>query len=90
MLRVTNVELLGGYRLRISFTGGVVRDVDCSFLLYGTLGQPLREPDYFAQVTVDHEARTIIWPNGLDPAPELLHGGAPAEASLGRASRAAA
>ena len=86
MLRVTNVELLGGYRLRISFTDGLVRDVDCSFLLHGKLGQPLRDPDYFAQVTIDHDARTIVWPNGLDPAPELLHDGA----SLGHASRAAA
>jgi hypothetical protein len=23
---------------------------------------------------VDDEARTVVWPNGLDPAPELLHG----------------
>jgi hypothetical protein len=30
--------------------------------------------DYFRQVRVDEESRTIVWPNGLDPAPELLHG----------------
>jgi hypothetical protein len=90
MLRVTEVEPLGGDRLRISFSDGVVRDVDCSFLLHGTLGQPLRDPDYFAQVAVDHEARTIVWPNGLDPAPEVLHGELPVEASLDRGSRAAA
>lgn len=90
MLRVTEVELLGGYRLRISFSDGVVRDVDCSFLLHGTLGQPLRDADYFAQVAVDPDARTIVWPNGLDPAPELLHGERPVDASLDRGSRAAA
>jgi hypothetical protein len=53
---------------------GVVRDVDCSFLLRGTLGEPLRDLEYFRQARVDDEARTVVWPNGLDPSPELLHG----------------
>lgn len=74
MLRVTNVRALDGYRLRVEFNDGVVRDVDCSFLLHGTLGEPLRDPTYFRKVRVDDELRTIVWPNGLDPAPELLHG----------------
>jgi hypothetical protein len=74
MLRVTNVHPLDGYRLRVAFNDGVVRDVDCAFLLRGTLGEPLRDPEYFRQVRVDEEARTVVWPNGLDPAPELLHG----------------
>ena len=34
---------------------------------------PLADPAYFAQVTVDPEAATIIWPNGLDMAPEPLY-----------------
>jgi len=74
MLRVTSVEPLDGYRLRVAFNDGVERDVDCAFLLRGTLGEPLRDPEYFRQVRVDEEARTVVWPNGLDPAPELLHG----------------
>jgi len=73
MLRVTDVEPLDGYHLRVSFNDGVARDVDCSFLLRGSLGEPLRDPEYFRQVRVDRDARTIVWPNGLDPAPELLH-----------------
>ncbi|MGH2856500.1 MAG: hypothetical protein ACRDMJ_03340, partial [Solirubrobacteraceae bacterium] len=50
-----------------------VRDIDCAFLLRGTLGEPLKDLAYFRQVRVDEESRTIAWPNGLDPAPELLH-----------------
>jgi Protein of unknown function (DUF2442) len=73
MLRVTEATPLDGYRLRVSFDDSVVRDVDCSFLLHGTLGEPLRDLEYFRQVTVDDEARTAVWPNGLDPAPELPH-----------------
>ena len=74
MLRVTHAEPLDSYRLRVKFNDGLVRDVDCSFLLHGALGEPLRDPDFFRQVRVDEEARTVVWPNGLDPAPELLHG----------------
>ncbi len=74
MLRVTSIQPLKGYRLRVAFNDGVERDVDCAFLLHGTLGEPLRDPEYFRQVRVDDEARTAVWPNGLDPAPELLHG----------------
>ena len=74
MLRVTSVQPLDGYHLRVAFNDGVERDVDCAFLLHGTLGEPLRDPEYFRQVRVDEEARTVVWPNGLDPAPELLHG----------------
>jgi hypothetical protein len=81
MLRVTNVQPLDGYRLRLAFNDGVIRDVDCSFLLRGTLGEPLRDPDYFRQARVDDEARTVVWPNGLDPAPELLYGTGAASAT---------
>lgn len=84
MLKVTGVKPLDGYTLEIEFNDGVVRVVDCSFLLHGTLGEPLKDPDYFRQVRVDHSARTIVWPNGLDPSPELLHGG---EESIGALRR---
>ena len=89
MLKVTGVRPLDGYRLEIEFNDGVVRVVDCSFLLHGTLGEPLKDLDYFRQVRVDDDARTIVWPNGLDPAPELLHGDAEAIGALGRQRPAA-
>ncbi|MEN3285207.1 MAG: hypothetical protein V7607_6347 [Solirubrobacteraceae bacterium] len=71
MLRLIDAVPLDGYRRRVTC---VVPDVDCSFLLHGTLGEPLRGLDYFRQARVDEEARTVVWPDGLDPAPELLHG----------------
>jgi hypothetical protein len=73
MLRGTQVERLEDHRLRVSFNDGVVGEIDCSFLPHGSLGEPLRDPDYFRLASVDPEARTVAWPNGLDPAPELLH-----------------
>ena len=88
MLRVTHVEPLDDSHLRVQFNDGVIREIDCRFLMRGTLGEPLRDPDYFRQVRVDEESRTIIWPNGLDPSPELLHDHEPA-AARGAHSRAA-
>jgi hypothetical protein len=38
--------------------------------------EPLRDPDYFARVTVDPEGGTIVWPNGVDMAPEPLYAAA--------------
>jgi hypothetical protein len=74
MLKVTEATPIDDYRLRVTFNDGVVREIDCTFLLHGTLGEPLKDPNYFRQVRVDDDLRTIVWPNGLDPAPELLHG----------------
>jgi len=77
VLRVTDVEPLAGYRLRITFNDGVVREVDFAPELEhaeGTLAEPLRDPAYFRQVRVNENSRTIVWPNGLDPDPEVLHG----------------
>ena len=90
MLRVTHVEPLDDSHLRVHFNDGVTREIDCQFLMHGTLGEPLRDPEYFRQVRVDEESRTIIWPNGLDPSPELLHDHHPSDAITGRAERKAA
>ena len=74
-LRTTLViEVLDARTLRVRFNDGISRDVDCSFLFNGPLGEPLRDADYFRLASVDAEAGTVCWPNGLDPAPELLHG----------------
>jgi hypothetical protein len=72
-LRITTVEPLEGYNLRLTFSDGLIRDVDLSPLLHGPLGEPLRDLAYFRRVRVDEQSRTIVWPNGLDPDPDMLH-----------------
>ena len=87
MLRVTAVTPLTPRLVRVEFNDGLVREIDCGFLMHGTLGEPLKDPEYFRQVRVDDDLRTIVWPNGLDPAPELLHGEAdPAEVVVERSA----
>src|SRR5262249_54572729 len=74
VVAVSEVEALAGYRLRLRFEDGAERTVDLSDMLWGAMGEPLRDPEYFGQVRVDPELRTVVWPNGLDLDPEVLHG----------------
>jgi len=76
VLRVVRAEPLPGYRLRVEFNDGVVREVDLSGQLRGEMLEPLRDPEFFRQVRVDEESRSVVWPNGLDLDPEVLHGDA--------------
>jgi hypothetical protein len=85
LIEVTDVKVLGHYRLRLTFSDGHVGDVDVSDIRNkGNLFEDLRDADYFAQVRVDPEVGTIAWPNGLDLAPERLYREA---APLGRRAR---
>jgi hypothetical protein len=88
LLRVSSVEPLGGYRLRLTFNDGVVTEADFSDDLRGSLAEALRDPAYFRQARIDDEARTVVWPNGLDPDLYVLHGDhPPAEPSALRVRR---
>jgi hypothetical protein len=72
---VVGVAVLRPYLLRLLFDDGAVRDLQyVPGEAIGPMLRPLDDPVYFALVRVDPEARTIVWPNGLDLAPEVLHG----------------
>lgn len=70
---VIGVEVISAHRLRLTFDDGTVGDVDFTKREWHGVLEPLRDPKYFAQVTVDSEAGTIRWPNGVDMAPEPLY-----------------
>lgn len=59
------------YTIDVTFDDGVVRRIDLEPELDGEVFEPLRDPQLFAQVTVDEEAGTVVWPNGADFAPEF-------------------
>ncbi len=76
---VRSVEHLGGYRIRIVFADGTVREADLEKTLSGQVGamfEPLRDVAFFALAAVDPEIGTVVWPNGADLAPNALHEGA--------------
>ena len=81
---VVGVTVIRPHVMRLSFDDGVVRDVEyVPGETRGSLLVPLEDPAYFAQVRVGAEARTVVWPNGLDLAPEVLHGDHEPEDGLG-------
>ena len=73
-VRVTSAQVLDHYRLRLGFSDGSSRDVDLTGELHGPVFEPLDDPDFFAQVRVDDELGTVVWPNGADLDPLVLHG----------------
>ncbi|HEV8685836.1 MAG TPA: DUF2442 domain-containing protein [Gaiellaceae bacterium] len=87
LVDVTAVEVIGDYRLRLTFQDGTVGDVDFSEREWRGVFEPLRDASYFACVKLDPEAGTIAWPDGLDMAPEPLY--AEARRHPVRATRAA-
>lgn len=74
---VASVEVPQHRVIRVRFDDGAVRELRFEpGTAPGSLFAPLNDADYFARVTVDPEARTVVWPNGLDLDPVVLHGDA--------------
>ena len=65
--------MIGDHVLRLLFSDGVVGDVDLSEERWTGVLEPLSDPPFFAQVTVDTESGTVTWPGGIDLAPERLY-----------------
>jgi hypothetical protein len=73
--RVSQVRYLGAYRLELTFTDGTKGQLDFEGRITGRGGvfAPLQDTRFFAQVEVDTEAGTIVWPNGVDLCPDVLY-----------------
>jgi hypothetical protein len=73
-VRVTSVDVLAHYKLRLGFSDDSAREVDLTGELHGPVFEPLADPGYFAQMQVDEQLGTVVWPNGADLDPLVLHG----------------
>lgn len=72
MHRVIQVETLTGYRLRLTFDDGTQGVVSLGDRLFGPMFEPLKDPDFFAQASVD-DFGAVYWPNQADLAPDALY-----------------
>lgn len=73
--RITQVHVVGTFRVALTFTDGSDGVADVGPLIAGRGGvfAPLQDPKYFARVAVDTDAGTLVWPNGADLDPDLLY-----------------
>jgi hypothetical protein len=76
-LCVMKAVCLENYRVRLEFSDGVVREIDLEPYLRGPVFEPMRnDAAFFRRMRVDGEAGTIVWENGADMDPYVLHGDA--------------
>jgi hypothetical protein len=73
LVHVVGVAVIGDHELRLLFEDGTVGDIAFDEDEWRGVFAPLRDPELFAQVRVDSQAGTIVWPGGLDMAPEVLY-----------------
>lgn len=71
--RVRSFEIAGPYTLRVRFDDNTEQAIDFAPVLAGELYEPLRDLSLFNRVRIDPEAHTLVWPNGADFDPAMLH-----------------
>src|SRR3990172_9274215 len=71
--RVVSFEHIAPFTLRIMFDDGTGQVIDFRPVLEGDLYAPLQNAALFNQVQLDPEAHTLVWPNGADFDPAMLH-----------------
>ena len=82
--RIAQVQVVGAFRVALTFTDGSdgVADVGPWIAGRGGVFALLQDPTYFARVAVDAEAGTLVWPNGADLDPDMLYEAAHARADV--------
>lgn len=76
MLRIRAAAPLEGRSLRLTLTDGTVVERDLSDMLWGQFFARLAtDRGYFQRVRVRHG--TVVWPDDVDIAPEILIWGGP-------------
>ena len=70
---VHSFRRIAPFTLDIRFEDGHRQAIDFQPVLKGELFGPLRNRELFDKVAIDHETRTLVWPNGADFDPATLY-----------------
>lgn len=71
--RVVAFEKVAPFTLRVRFDDNTSQVIDFQPVLKGELYGPLHDASLFDQVRIDPEVHTLVWPNGADFDPSILH-----------------
>jgi hypothetical protein len=80
--RVTSFQKIAPFTLRIQFEDGTSQTIDFRPVLEGELYGSLKDPTLFSQVWIDPEVHTLVWSNGADFDPAILHNWPESEPAL--------
>ncbi len=75
MIDITGVRPLQARQLELTFADGLKGTVNLDQVIsqYSGVFAPLLDQSYFAQVRLNKELGTIVWPNGADICPDVLY-----------------
>lgn len=71
--KVESFEIIGPHRLRVIFDDRTSQEIDFAPVLFGRMYGPLRDLALFERVSIDPDVHTLVWPNGADFNPAMLH-----------------
>jgi hypothetical protein len=71
--RLLSAEYTREFKVRLRFEDGREAEVDLEGELWGSVFEPLRDPEVFRTFRLDEELNTLTWPTGADFAPEFLY-----------------
>ena len=71
---VVEVKALPGFRLWVRFEDGLEGEADLTDLAgHGVFQRWIDNPSEFLRAMVDPDSGTVVWPGGLDVAPDRLY-----------------
>ena len=74
LIDVVEARAVGGHRLHLRFADGVEGELDLDRIIrWEGVFAPLLDPARFAEVRVDPDLGTVVWPNGADIDPDVLY-----------------
>ena len=71
---VTEMLILDGYKLQLTFDDGKSGVLDCKpFIDKGGVFSKLRDPEFFKSVQINSELGVLTWDDEIDIAPETVY-----------------
>ena len=71
--KIISFKIKSPYTLELIFNDGAIKEINFEKILSGEMFSPLKDQKLFNQVSIDPEVHTIVWPNGADFDPAILH-----------------